>query len=121
MEWTLQAHAAVTIGYASGSEWERVHADPRYDLLEESSEKERLGPSAWCLGRIRRHRRDAPMGEIETLTLEQYHDGKPMIFRTTRWRVEELVSPGWQTLFEIMPLLSKQYGAAHVRLVVWFI
>ncbi len=121
VDWTLQAQAEDTIGCALGSEWERMRADPRYDILDESSEKEMLGPSAWRLGRIRRHRRDAPVDEIETLTLNEYHDGKPMVYREAHWRIAELMSAGWQTLFEIMPLLAKQYGAAHVRLVVWFV
>jgi hypothetical protein len=121
VDWTLQAQEEDTIGCAWGSEWERMRADPRYDILAESSEKEMLGPSAWRLGRIQRHRRDAPMDEIETLTLEEYHDGKPIVYREARWRIAELMSVGWQTLFEIMPLLAKQYGAANVRLVVWFV
>lgn len=37
-----------------------------------------------------------------------------------RQAIGESMTPGWNTLFQFMRLLSERYGPDHVRLVVWF-
>lgn len=41
-------------------------------------------------------------------------------YRVRASSLRELIPTGWQTLFGMMDLLSRQYGSEYVRMVVWF-
>lgn len=113
-DWSMRGQETVSRGWLPEAEWGRVRADPAYEIIEEQ-------PAL-----IRRQRKDDPDGEIETLTIEDLNSQDPnarerYICRETRWKLEDLVRGGWQTLFDILPLLANLFGSSSVRLVVWFI
>lgn len=42
------------------------------------------------------------------------------LFRAERLRRRDVITPDWEILFDLMARLAGAYGAADVRLVVWF-
>lgn len=114
LDWGMRGQEAVTRGCLPEAEWQQVREDSAYEIIEEQ-------PAL-----IRRRRRADPYGEFETLTLHASFSrgpgsGKVFILREARWRLDELIRGGWRTLFDILPLLAKQFGPSSVRFVVWFI
>jgi hypothetical protein len=113
LDWGMRGQETVTRGWLPDAAWQRAREDPAYEIIEEQ-------PNL-----IRRWRKDEPNGEIETLTLltslNRRGEEEAYIARQARWRLEEHITPDWQTLFDMVALLAKRFGSSSVRFVVWFV
>jgi hypothetical protein len=95
-------------------DWER---EQHVTLWEYTEWQE--GPEEWS---IRRKRKDDPDAQWEELYQMKYprRGEEGMVFQFDVETRREVVTPGWELVFQLMGLLASTYGETHVRLVVWF-
>jgi len=95
-------------------DWEQEKQNTAWEYTEWQEDPER-----WSMKRKRKDDPDAPWEELYRMKYP-YHGDEGKVFRFDVETRRDVVTPGWELLFQLMDLLASRYGETHVRLVVCF-
>ncbi|RLB17876.1 MAG: hypothetical protein DRG35_01405 [Deltaproteobacteria bacterium] len=111
-DWKGTGYGATWITYNEIKEinWDEEAIDNR--IHEYTSDGEYLGKFSYST--------ELTHEELNKLQREKEIRKGDRIYRIEKVKRKDLLTRGWQLLFEIMEVFAKHYGDENVRLVVWF-